>query len=194
MTKKTNAYLATLVSAIEERSAYEAAKNAENANIQKTLQGIRADLEHAAIAEVMASASVPSGFINAAERGNARYNVYAAEKVANVARVLAGAGRLNHYTRAILASAQRCKAAGLPFTHADAVSACSLSVKLTPEKAPYIVQYEKHIAPNTASTQASSSVAALKTFGILSEGKSPSGAVAYGLQDVPQAEALLTHI
>lgn len=194
MSKKLNTYLATLISEIEDRAAYEATKNAENANIQKTLKGIRSDLEHSAIAEVMHNASVPANFINHAERGNARFNVYAAEKVANVARVLVGAGRLNHYTRAILASAQRCHAAGVPFTHADAVSCCSLSVKADPSKATLLVHYEKHIAPNTASTQASSSIAALKTFGILREGKSPSGAVAYALQDQPQTDALLPYL
>jgi hypothetical protein len=164
----------------------------DNANIQKTLAGIRADLDHDAIVATMIAANVPAEFINQAERGNARFNVYAAEKVANVARVLAGAGRLNHYTRAIVASAYRCAAAGLPFTHADAVAACSLEVKADPAKP--LVRYEKHVAPNTASTQASSSIAALKTFGVLTEGKTPSGAVAYGYQVNPTSDGLLAHI
>lgn len=191
MSKKITAYLATLVSEVEARQAFEATKNPDNANIQKTLAGIRADLAHEAIAAVMLAANVPATFINHGERSNARFNVYAAEKVANVARVLAGAGRLNHYTWAIFASAYRCAAAELPFTHADAVACCSLEVRADGAKP--LVRYEKHIAPNTASTQASSSIAALKAFGVLTEGKGPSGAVAYGFVQNATSDGLLAH-
>jgi hypothetical protein len=189
MTKAIKSFLAGIHAAIDTRAAYEATKNPSNENIQKTLAGIRADLDHEAMAKVMVAANVSAEFINAAERGNARFNVYAAEKVANVARALAGAGRLNHYTQAILASAHAVTAAGQPFTHADAVAACTLSIKANPDKP--LVRYEKHVAPNTASTQASSSIAALKTFGMLLEGKTASGAVAYAPQNTDGEKILL---
>ncbi len=189
---KVSKYQAQVLAEVDARAAYEGEKNAENANIQATLKGIRSDLDHEAIAKVMSAANVPSGFINIAERGNARFNVYAAEKVSNLARVLVGAKAMNHYTRAILASARACGAAGVSFTHADAVAACSLEVKGDPSKP--LVRYEKHIAPNTASTQASSSIAALKVWGALAEGRTPSNAVAYVLQDTETTEALLARI
>lgn len=186
---KTTKYHAALLASLDTRAAYEDAKNPDNLNIQRTLKGIRASLTSAEVARVMASANVAEDFLNHAERGNARFNVYAAEKVANIARIVAGQpATLNHYTRAIYASARACGAAGVPFTHADAVACCTLEVKADPAKP--LTRYAKHVAPNTASTQASSSVAALKTFGILVEGKTAAGQVAYAVKDAPQSDAL----
>ena len=179
MTTTLAAYATRLQAQVQARKAYEAEKNPDNQSIQKTLEGIAADLAHDAIVEVMIASNAPADFINRAERGNARFNVYAAEKVANLARYTAGAGRLNHYTRAIMDSAARFASAGVPFTHADAVASCSLDVKAPAEKEALLARYEKHIAPNTASTQASSSIAALKVMNVLTEGKGANGAVTY---------------
>src|SRR5262249_46159563 len=142
------------------RKTYEASKNPENGSIQLTLDKLAKAAAHERIAELMLSSAISPDFINRSERTTNRFNVYAAEKVVNVGRALAAAGALNHYTRAVLATAKALEGAELTLTHKDAVAACSLDVRHTEAKREAILKhtrYQKHTSPSTASTQASSS-------------------------------------
>jgi hypothetical protein len=177
-----DATLAQINTQIDARAAFERAKNASNDSMQDTLKAIRASLSHDSIASVLIASNVNVALINHAERINARMNVYAIEKIANVARFIAKANSLNHYTLAIFKSALALEASERVMTHKDAVCACSASVKHTDSKREHVLKstrYAKHTSANTASTQASSSINALQAFDVLIESRDDSNAVTY---------------
>lgn len=180
MTNAVQNYLNDMLAAFDARATYERSKNAENDNMQKTLKDLRASVAHVKIAEIMSACNVNAQFINRAERNNARFNVYSAEKVVNVARAIASVNSLNHYTKAIYASILSFANAKLDFSHKDAIAACSLSVKCSDTKrAKALVQYQKHVAANTASTQASSSLNALLQYRVIEEYRDAANNVCY---------------
>lgn len=179
MTKKIQDYKVALVAAFDARAEYETAKNADNDSIQKTLKDMRVSVDHDSIAEIMLSANVDSNFINRSERKTARFNVYSAQKVVNVARAIASAETLNHYTKAILASAVALQSNEMLLTHKDASAACSLSVKSDSKRDKLLKKYQKHVAANTAATQSSSSINALQMFDVLQETRDDANNVCY---------------
>jgi len=172
-------YRTKLATAFDARRDYERAKNASNVNIQKTLLDLYDDVKHEAIATVMLVANVDANFINRSERATARFNVYAAQKVTNIARTVAKVSSLNHYTLAILKTAIALSNAQSSMTHRDAQSACSLQVDTIAAKRAFIVRYAKQIDASTASTQSSSSLNALCAYDILREVRDASSETAY---------------
>ena len=193
MTNVTD-FQSALLASIDARKAYENDKNASNDSIQKTLNAIRKTCEREAIASVMLASNVDSSFINKSERTSNRFNVYAAEKVANVAQAIAKAATLNHYSLAILRAASALKKAELKLTHADAVAACSLDVAHKDKSRAAIIKssrYAKHVAANTASTQSSSSINALQAFSVFTESRDEANHVCYSLNENETVSALL---
>lgn len=160
-------YRLALCASNDARLAYEMQKDASNTNIVKTLADLRASVNHDRIAAVMLYANVNADFLNKSERATARFNVYSAQKLVNIARVCAKVESLNHYTRAILLSAVAFAKASLNMTHRDASAACSLDVATDASRDRLLVRYAKHIAANTAATQSSSSLACLIAFDVL---------------------------
>lgn len=180
-----------LVSEIDSRIAYEVEKNADSLSIQKTLNDIRKAVSFKSVADVMCAANVDAAFINRAERSNARFNVYAAEKVVNVARAAAKLATLNHYTLAILRSALALEANQMTLTQRDAVAACSIDMKLADAKRDKIlVKYQKHVHASTASTQASSSINALKMYNVLRESRDDANQTVFTIVDCDFTKAL----
>lgn len=189
----TTSYMTSLLDAMNARFDYETAKNADSHNMQKTLADLKRAMSVVSVAQMMQAANVDAAFINRAERSNARYNVYAAEKVVNIARTLANVATLNHYTRAILLSMSALEANQLTLTQKDAVAACSVAVKLSDVKRDkLLVKYQKHASANTASTQASSSLNALKTFNMIRESRDDANNAVFVLNE--SAKELLTHV
>jgi hypothetical protein len=190
----TTEFRTALAAAFAARKSYEAEKNSENATIQLTLDKLAKAADHEVLAEFFLANSVSPDFINRTERSTARFNVYAAEKVVNVGRALASAGALNHYTRAVLASAKALEGAEFTLTHKDAVAACSLDVRHTEAKREAILKhtrYQKHTSPSTASTQASSSINALQLWGVLVESRDAAGTATYKIAPTSAAAAAL---
>ncbi len=186
----TTEFRIALAAAFVARKDYEAEKNADNGSMQLTLDKLAKAADHEVIAELMVAANIDPAFINRSERSTARFNVYAAEKVVNVARALAAVQTLNHYTRAVLATAKALEGAELVMTHKDAVAACSMDVRHTDNKREAIikaVRYQKHTSSSTASTQASSSINALQLWGVLVESRDAAGAATYKI--APQSAA-----
>jgi hypothetical protein len=173
-------YVASLNAAFDARTEYETSKNAENANMLKNLTSYRKSMTHEACATILMQCNIDANFINRQERINARFNVYAIEKVDNVARFLAKVERLNHYTLAIVKSAIKLSELNMSLTHDDAQSACSSDLKSSDmRKRKHIVHYARVVAKNTASTQSSSSINALQMFDILRETRDDQNNVAY---------------
>jgi hypothetical protein len=196
MTEVAN-YIVALNAALDARVAFEAAKAKDaSSNIAKTLADIRKSVTHERVASVLLASKIDAAFINRAQRADARMNVYAAEKVVNVALALASAATLNHYSRAILKTAQAFAAASLAMNNDDAKSACTLDVKVKePKREKLIVKYQKHIAISTATTQSSSSLDALCMFGVLTRGKDDANVTIYTLNaEHANTQALLARI
>lgn len=179
--KKITDFRSKLVKAFDARAAYESSKNADNDSIQKTLRDMRASVDNDMIAEVFAIANVDANFINRSERKTARFNVYSAQKVINIARAAKSAETLNHYTRAILASAIALSEHDMLINHRDAASACTLSVKTDAKREKLLRKYQKHVAANTAATQSSSSINALQMFDVLRETRDDANNVCYSV-------------
>lgn len=177
-------YIASLNAALDSRAEYEAHKNVDNDSIQSTLASLRKSLTHSTIAQRLLDSNVDANFVNRQERSNNRYNVYAAEKVDNAARAAALVAECNHYTLAILRVALAFEASDSKLSHADAVSACSASVKhkdAAREKVIKSLRYAKHVASNTATTQSSSSINALQTLNVLTESRDASNVAVYSV-------------
>jgi len=187
----TSDYLAAMLSAFDSRAAYEAAKNSENSNMQETLKDLKKSVNHDAIANVMQSANLDCAFINRQERNNARFNVYAAQKIVNIARAAKHVATLNHYTKAIVASLASFKAASAELSHKDAISACSSDSKVSKAKDALLVRYAKITSANTASTQASSSLNALLACHVISESRNAANETCYTLNDNALASDLI---
>jgi hypothetical protein len=186
-TNMTNvaSYVASLNAAFDARVSYETEKKADNASMTKTLSNLRKSIAHEKVAAIMLACNVSADFINRAERNNARFNVYSAEKVANIARVLSvSTETLNHYTLAILKSCIALSDAKMSLTHDDAASACSSDLKSKDtKKRKLITHYQRVVAANTASTQSSSSINALQMFDIVKQVRDDANNVAYVFND-----------
>jgi hypothetical protein len=183
-------YVAELNSALDARASYEHDKSAANDSIQTCIAALRKSVTHVDIASVLLSCDVDSNFINRSERSNNRYNVYAAQKVDNVARAVKSVAELNHYSLAILRVALAVEKIDSKLSHKDAVAACSASVKHSDAKRESIIKslrYAKHVAANTASTQSSSSINALQTCHILSEARDAANNIVYSVNRESEA-------
>lgn len=192
MTKqnKIEKYQSEMLAAFDARADYERAKNADNNNMQKTLADLRASVAHTEIARLMLAANVNANFINRAERANARFNVYSAEKIVNIVRFAASVAALNHYTLNILRSVIACNAANVDFAQRDAQSACTLNAKVDASKAALISVYQKHVALDTASTQASSSLNALLMTNVIVEYRNAANVACFKLAESEFAEII----
>lgn len=196
MTSVAN-YIDSVRVAFNARREFEIAKNKDaNSNIHKTLSALEKSVTRESIAQVFMSHNIDSNLINRAIRADSRINVYAFEKIENVASALLKACALNHYSRAILATAKNLQEQNLQLTNQDAQSACTLDFKLKDTKREkLIIKYQKHIAYSTATTQSSSSLEALCAFNVLKRAKNESNETIYILQDDnDSAKALLANI
>ena len=189
-------FRALVLAAIASRNDYEIAKNAENDNMSHTLKTLAKSFDNDVIAQTMMTFNVSADFINVAERKNARFNVYAAQKVENVVSVLAKRTNvLNHYTLNILRTCAAMSKASLKMTHSEAVASCSKDSKIADAKrAKHVSRYQRLTSANTASTQASSSLNALKVCNVIDEVRDDANNVAYVVRDTDAARELVAFV
>lgn len=177
------------VAHIDERARYEATKNSENDSIQKHLKSARDKLSSARVARFMIAANVDSSFINRNERVNARYNVYAIEKVASLAHSVAFDKLHNAINANVLRSMFKCESAEIDFSHHLAL--CSASDKIVCKDAKARNRLSRHtVSASTASTQASSTMNALVTCNVVSEYRNAANELCYKLNDNALVQAL----
>lgn len=185
VTKET---AATLAREIDARAEYENKKNADNLKIQDTLKGVRAGFTKGSVARFCVASNTPLNFINRSERAGNFFNVYAAQKLLNVAEALTIEKKWNDINRCILASMVKLEKAGIEFTHKLAIAACSKSITCDAGVSKHLVRHT--VAPSTASTQASSTMQALKTAGVVVEYKNDAGADCYRFTENPIVAAI----
>lgn len=178
---------------VETRRAYEMSKSADCESMLSNLKAFDKRLSNDAVIALLAAANVNADTLNRQERTSARFNVYSFAKVLSDV----SAHTINHYSRAILASAVALRSAELVLTHADAVAACSLDVTHKDKSRAKIIaksRYQKHVAANTASTQASSSINSLAALNVLIESRDAANHVCYSIADNDFAKSLVAAI
>lgn len=151
--------------AIADREFFETTKNPENANIHRTLKKVRGSLLRAYAAKVMVAAQQDAGFINRHLMDGSRYNVYAIGKYADLVDALAGSGMHNAINIAITRSLFAFAKAGLDFTGEMAKAAASDKIRVAETLRKHLVRHT--VSASTAPTQASSTMQALETLGIV---------------------------
>ena len=188
-------YKSALIAAFDSRASFEASKNASNENIQKTLRDLLKSISRDSVCTVLQASNVNAAFINESIRVDSKFNVYAAQKVDNIACYMNKAEALNHYTLAILKTLLSLEKNEMKLTQEDAKSACTLEMKLKDAKREkHIVKYAKHVAISTANTQSSSSLEALVTFNVLQRSKDSENNTVFVLADNDTAKALIERI
>ena len=160
-----------IVERFSARVAYETDKNPDNLNIHRTLRKTQAELSRESSQKVMLACGVDPSFIDRQLRDGARYNVYAIDKVADLVSYLAGNVSLNRINNAVIRSLFRFEAAELDFTGEMAKAAASDKIRVEPRFRAHLTSHT--VSASTAPTQASSTMQALVTLGVVkAEGSS----------------------
>lgn len=154
-----------VAAAISAREAFELEKKGAGHNIQKTLAKVRKQLMWKDTSRVLLAAQVDPAFINRVLHDGSCYNVYAIDKVADAIKGLAEGTVSNAINRACMVSLFQMRKAGLAFTGEIAKGCAS-------DKHHVDLAIRKHllrhtVSASTAPTQASSTMQALETLGIV---------------------------
>lgn len=173
-------YRVNLDAAFAERAQFERDKQSKE-NIFSTLKDLQDDYKSDLVVEALHSAKVDANFINRQDKRDARFNVYSAEKVFKIARASLKAASLDQYTFHILRTAHAMLADDVLMTSQDAYAAICAKCATDEVKTKYLSRMLKIVAVSTATTQASSSINALKTFDVLIETRDAMNNVAYKL-------------
>lgn len=162
-------YVRRLTTSLDERAAFENAKDISNMNIHRTLKSCRAALARRAAGKALMIAGVDPDFVNRQLHDGSRYNVYALKKLADVVDGLNGGLVGNEINRAIIRSLYALADAGKGFTMEIAKMCCSKNYTAKGELEAGVRSqlFRYTVAPGTASTQASSTMQALQTLGVV---------------------------
>lgn len=168
----------------EERKSLETGKD----NIFRNLAKTRGKLVAAyAPSATFAALDIDPVFFNRVLHDGSRYSVYAANKLADLCEGLVNSGLANAINQAIVRSLFAVEASGGQFTMELAKAACSKQYRTD---SPYVRNLIRHtVAPATAPTQASSTMQALQTLGVVRLVSSRKNA-AYEVVDGPATRRL----
>jgi len=177
----------SIVNEFDAREIAERQKNLDNDSIVKSLRKSRSKLGSLTAAAVLIAASVDEGFINRTIHTGAAYNVYAIDKVADIVAALGGSTMKNAINIAVMKSMFKFRAAGLSFTGEMAKCCASDKIRIAASLSKELVRYT--VSASTAPTQASSTMQALQTLGVVINKGSPKLPV-YELTDTPATTRL----
>lgn len=177
-----------IAAAVDERVSFETAKNPENSSIQSTLKKVRSELVTKCAARVMLATNTTPDFINRQLHDGSRYNVYALGKYADLVRTLAdGDSMKNAINNAVTRSLFACRREGFTFTGELARAAASDKIRIEGAVKRLLVRHT--VSSSTAPTQASSTMSALQTLGVVKiEGSSRNPT--YAITNAPIVDAL----
>ncbi|KAA5604400.1 hypothetical protein F1188_16195 [Roseospira marina] len=161
-----------IADALDERADREAKKNPDNTSIQSTIKKLRKQVGRRATGRLFVAAQRSPDFMNRQLREGAAYNVYAIGKLGDLVAGLVGDETKNAVNRAILASLFKIESAGLSFDMETAKMCVSQNYTPKPDQSDVASRARSHLvrhtmSPSTAPTQASSTVQALETLGIV---------------------------
>lgn len=173
--------------AFDDRAGFEKRKNPDNDTIQTSLKKSRAKLVQARSVAILMSAGAAPDFITRSTNEGSAYNVYAADKVADLVNALNSGTIGNAINNAVCRSLFRFRAAGEAFTGEMARAAASDKLRVQGAIAKLLVRHT--VSASTAPTQASSTMQALQTLGIV-KNTGTTRAPVYALTDSPAAKRL----
>lgn len=176
-----------IVRSLDAREDYERNEKA-NDNILKSLRKSREKLANERIAAVFLATSVDPFEFNRHRVSSNRYNVYAIDKVRDLMEALSSGDMMNNaINRAITRSLFQFRAAGEKFTGDMARAAASDKIRVNASISKILVRHT--VSASTAPTQASSTMQALETLGIVKNTGTQKSAV-YVLTNTPQTQRL----
>jgi hypothetical protein len=138
-------------------------------------------------AGIFLAMDIDPSFINREVSTGSKFNVYALQKVNDLIVALDGGFMQNAINRAIVTSLFNFRDAGVPFTGQAALCAVSDKIKADRAITKHLVRHT--VSANTASTQKSSTMTALKTLGIVTN-SGPRGQEVWTLTDTPATRRL----
>lgn len=162
---KVNETVLAIDAAFTERADFESRKNPDNGNIHRTLKKARLQMVTRRAASVLLACNVSPGVINRSIHEGACYNVYALGKLADAIVGLTGGFVSNAINKACSRSLFSFKAKGLVFTGEMARAAASDKIRVSGAVKDALIRYT--VSASTAPTQASSTMQALETLGIV---------------------------
>lgn len=181
------AMAATVKFAFEDRADAERRKNPDNESIQKSLNKSRSKIAGNAAVAVLVATAIDPDFINRSISQGNSYNVYAIDKFADIMSGLTGSGLKNAINIAVMKSMFKFRAAGVEFTGEMAKAAASQNIKVSASLNGLLTRHT--VSPSTAPTQASSTMQALQTAGVVIN-KGSQKYPLYQLTDTPQTRKL----
>lgn len=178
-----------LAEEIDDRVEFEERVAPDNDSIQKTLKKVRAQFTASKdAARVLLATQTSTDFINRSISDGARYNVYALGKLADIVRGLSEGTIGNAINNACMRSLFACRAAGVPFTSLAAKAAASDKIRdIDPAVKKHLVRHT--VSASTAPTQASSTMQALETLGLVTRTGSRRDSV-WTLTDHPAVDRI----
>lgn len=181
-----------IADAIDGRSTFETEKNPDNLNIHRTIKKVRDQMVTKRAARLLMSVKVDPSFINRQVHSGAAYNVYALGKLGDVIKGVTDGIVANAINLACMRSLFAFREAGATFTMECAKGAASKQYAARHVDAAIRKHLISHtVSTSTAPTQASSTMQALETLGVVRRsggGKNPI----YTLTDAPIVAKLET--
>jgi hypothetical protein len=156
----------SIANEIDDRAAFEANKNPDNENIQKTIKKVRAQMVTKRAAKLLLAANLTPEFMNRSVHEGAAYNVYALGKLADVIYGVTDGVISNAINIAVMKSLFNFHKAETPFDANMARAAASDKIRVTSMKLRELL-VRHTVSAGTAPTQASSTMQALTTLGVV---------------------------
>jgi hypothetical protein len=176
-----------IISEFTDRKAFEAAQPGMSSKMLPNLEAVEKKMATIGAAGLFLAMDIDPSFINREVSTGSRFNVYAFQKVNDLIVALDGGFMQNAINRAIVQSLFNFRDAGIPFTGTAALCAASDKVKADRAITKHLVRHT--VSANTASTQKSSTMVALKTLGIVTN-SGARGQEVWTLTDTPQTRRL----
>ncbi|SOC90031.1 hypothetical protein SAMN05216358_0050 [Rhizobium sp. AN5] len=176
-----------IVTEFTERKEFEKAQPGLSSKMIPNLEAEEKKMATIGAAGIFLAMDIDPSFINREVSTGSKFNVYALQKVNDLIVALDGGFMQNAINRAIVMSLFNFRDAGVPFTGQAALCAVSDKIKADRAIAKHLVRHT--VSANTASTQKSSTMTALKTLGIVTN-SGPRGQEVWTLTDTPATRRL----
>lgn len=176
-----------IVTEFTERKDFEKAQPGLSSKMIPNLEAEEKKMATIGAAGIFLAMDIDPSFINREVSTGSKFNVYALQKVNDLIVALDGGFMQNAINRAIVQSLFNFRDAGIPFTGQAALCAVSDKIKADRAIAKHLVRHT--VSANTASTQKSSTMTALKTLGIVTN-SGPRGQEVWTLTDTPATRRL----
>jgi hypothetical protein len=175
---------------VDARDAFENLKDPDNVSIKRTLKKVRSQLVTKRAARVLLASNQTPAFINRVLHDGSRYNVYALGKLADIVFGVTDGAVSNAINLACMKSLFRFKRQGLVFTGEMAKAAASDKLRVA-DLAAQKALIRHTVSASTAPTQASSTMQALETLGVVIRQGSTKNPT-FEVRDTPLAKKLET--